>query len=39
MKEEDYRIEEQEAGQPLIELQGITKVYGKGQAELHALRG
>ena len=39
MKEEDYRIEEQEPGQPLIELQGITKVYGKGQAELHALRG
>ncbi|HOD76277.1 MAG TPA: ATP-binding cassette domain-containing protein, partial [Syntrophorhabdaceae bacterium] len=39
MKEEDYRIERQEPGQPLIELQGITKVYGRGQAELHALRG
>ena len=26
-------------GQPLIELIGITKVYGKGQAALQALRG
>ncbi len=25
--------------QPLIELQGITKVYGTGQAAMHALRG
>ena len=24
---------------PLIELQGVTKVYGKGQAAMHALRG
>jgi len=24
---------------PLIELQGITKVYGSGQAAMHALRG
>jgi putative ABC transport system ATP-binding protein len=39
MKEEDYQIEQQEPGSPLIELKGITKVYGKGQAELHALRG
>jgi putative ABC transport system ATP-binding protein len=25
--------------QPLIELQGVTKVYGAGQAAMHALRG
>jgi len=25
--------------QPLIELQGVTKVYGTGQAAMHALRG
>lgn len=25
--------------EPLIELQGITKVYGTGQAAMHALRG
>jgi putative ABC transport system ATP-binding protein len=25
--------------QPLIELQGVTKVYGSGQAAMHALRG
>jgi putative ABC transport system ATP-binding protein len=25
--------------QPLIELQGMTKVYGTGQAAMHALRG
>ncbi|HOP47665.1 MAG TPA: ABC transporter ATP-binding protein [Desulfobacteraceae bacterium] len=25
--------------QPLIELQGVTKVYGIGQAAMHALRG
>jgi putative ABC transport system ATP-binding protein len=25
--------------QPLIELQGLTKVYGTGQAAMHALRG
>jgi putative ABC transport system ATP-binding protein len=24
---------------PLIELRGVTKVYGKGQAAMHALRG
>ncbi len=24
---------------PLIELQGVTKVYGRGQAAMHALRG
>ena len=24
---------------PLIELQGVTKVYGAGQAAMHALRG
>ena len=24
---------------PLIELQGVTKVYGTGQAAMHALRG
>lgn len=24
---------------PLIELQGVTKVYGEGQAAMHALRG
>lgn len=29
-----------EAGQaPLIELRGVTKVYGRGQAAMHALRG
>jgi putative ABC transport system ATP-binding protein len=39
MKAEDYQIEHEEPGQPLIELKGITKVYGRGQAELHALRG
>jgi len=38
MTAEDYQIT-QEPGQPLIELKGITKVYGKGQAELHALKG
>jgi len=27
------------ANQPLIELQGVTKVYGTGQAAMHALRG
>ncbi len=27
------------AGQPLVELAGITRVYGTGQAELLALRG
>ncbi len=26
-------------GEPLIELRGITKVYGEGQAAMHALRG
>ena len=26
-------------GQPLIKLQGITRVYGHGQAAMHALRG
>jgi len=26
-------------GQSLIELQGVTKVYGTGQAAMHALRG
>lgn len=26
-------------GRPLIELQGVTKVYGAGQAAMHALRG
>jgi putative ABC transport system ATP-binding protein len=25
--------------QPLIELQGVTKIYGTGQAAMHALRG
>jgi len=25
--------------QPVIELQGVTKVYGTGQAAMHALRG
>ena len=25
--------------QHLIELQGVTKVYGTGQAAMHALRG
>lgn len=25
--------------QPLIDLQGVTKVYGSGQAAMHALRG
>ena len=25
--------------QPLIELRGLTKIYGVGQAEMHALRG
>ena len=25
--------------QPIIELQGVTKVYGTGQAAMHALRG
>ena len=25
--------------QSLIELQGVTKVYGTGQAAMHALRG
>jgi len=29
----------QTANQPLIELQGVTKVYGSGQAAMHALRG
>lgn len=29
----------QKPGEPLIELMGITKVYGKGQAALQALRG
>ena len=28
-----------ENDQPLIELKGITKVYGKGQAALKALKG
>ena len=26
-------------GQPLIKLEGVTKVYGAGQAATHALRG
>ncbi len=26
-------------GRPLIELRGVTKVYGAGQAAMHALRG
>ncbi|MHB8110949.1 MAG: ABC transporter ATP-binding protein [Syntrophorhabdaceae bacterium] len=30
---------ERETGQPLIELKNITKVYGKGQAALTALKG
>lgn len=30
---------EWESGQPLIELKAITKVYGKGQAALMALKG
>lgn len=25
--------------QPIIELQGVTKIYGNGQAAMHALRG
>jgi len=29
----------QTANQPLMELQGVTKVYGSGQAAMHALRG
>ena len=29
----------QTAEQPLIELRGVTKVYGIGQASMHALRG
>ncbi len=29
----------QTAEQPLIELRGVTKVYGTGQASMHALRG
>jgi putative ABC transport system ATP-binding protein len=29
----------QTQNQPLIELRGITKVYGAGQATMHALRG
>jgi putative ABC transport system ATP-binding protein len=29
----------QTENQPLIELRGITKVYGAGQATMHALRG
>jgi putative ABC transport system ATP-binding protein len=29
----------QKDNQPLIELQGVTKVYGSGQAAMHALRG
>ncbi|MDD3847667.1 MAG: ABC transporter ATP-binding protein [Syntrophorhabdaceae bacterium] len=38
MTERDYQVT-QETGQSLIELKGITKVYGKGQAALQALRG
>ena len=29
----------QTANQPLIELNGVTKIYGTGQAAMHALRG
>ncbi len=32
-------LSSQTADQPLIELQGVTKVYGTGQAAMHALRG
>ncbi len=38
MKEQMNEIA-QKPGEPLIELMGITKVYGKGQAALQALRG
>ena len=38
MTERDYQVT-QETGRSLIELKGITKVYGKGQAALQALRG
>jgi putative ABC transport system ATP-binding protein len=32
-------VSTQTDNQPLIELQGVTKVYGAGQAAMHALRG
>jgi putative ABC transport system ATP-binding protein len=32
-------VSTQTHNQPLIELQGVTKVYGAGQAAMHALRG
>ncbi|HLV84123.1 MAG TPA: ABC transporter ATP-binding protein, partial [Devosia sp.] len=32
-------VEPEEVAETLIELRGITKVFGSGEAEVHALRG
>ena len=33
------RPSSQTSAEPLIRLTGVTKVYGSGQAAMHALRG
>ena len=39
LSDERHRCPEPENGAPLIELRGVTKVYGTGSAAMQALRG